>query len=94
MCEALLFHFSVARKHPSRCIEATLATSLLTSSRIFIVFNTISKYHFIVDTGANCNIWPINLLHECRQPTSFTLQEVNHSLILTYGETSLIIDFN
>ncbi|CAH8429170.1 unnamed protein product, partial [Schistosoma margrebowiei] len=63
-------------------------------SRLFHVRDRISGSDFLVDTGAEISIVPLHLSQRRHsQSTKLSLVAANNTVIKTYGEQSLILDF-
>lgn len=62
------------------------------SRRLFII-DRKSKLKFLVDTGADLSILPASFFKDKLKPTNYSLFAANGSLIKTYGNRLLSIDF-
>ena len=64
----------------------------LSHSRLFYIADTISNYHFLIDTGAEVSVLPATST-ECRQQQAdFNLVAVNGATISTFGKRSLTLN--
>ncbi|XP_046973671.1 uncharacterized protein LOC124540250 [Vanessa cardui] len=58
--------------------------SPITSGRLFVT-DKWTKTQFLVDTGSDLCVFPLSMLRERREPTTYKLTAVNGSTINTYG---------
>ncbi|XP_055308133.1 uncharacterized protein LOC129572209 [Sitodiplosis mosellana] len=68
------------------------AASKKKSRRLFII-DRKTNLKFLVDTGADFSILPASFFKEKLKPTNYSLFAANGSLIKTYGNKLLTIDF-
>jgi Reverse transcriptase (RNA-dependent DNA polymerase) len=61
-----------------------------TSSRLF-VFDPLSKYTYLVDTGSDLSVLPRHLVPGHRDQTSYNLTAVNNTPISTYGFATVTV---
>ena len=72
-------------------VKTTLAAGLKQGSRLFYFRDKNTGYLFLVDTGAQISVIPLDPKKKY-QLSSFTLQAANGSRIETYGEIALTLN--
>ncbi|CAH8508541.1 unnamed protein product [Dicrocoelium dendriticum] len=63
-----------------------------TISRLLYVFDSTTKLHFLVDTGAEVSVIPRSLEKCALRPSGITLQAANQTKIATYGQRLLTLN--
>ena len=90
----MLFHFypSLAvGKLPSQQLAVTSLAGSSSTSHFFYITDRTTGTHFLVATGTDVSVLPPSAADK-RKPSSFTLQAVNQSAFLTFGEKSTTLD--
>ena len=72
-----------------------MSTTGLQSSRLFFIKERVTGMHFLVDTGAEVSVIPRSFTAGTPQSSpqpGLTLQAVNHSPIMTFGNCSITLN--
>ena len=64
----------------------------LSHSRLFYITDTISNYHFLIDTSMEVSVLPATSAEHWEQQADFNLVTVNGASIPTFGKRSLTLN--